>query len=36
MNVVVASKNPVKIRAATEAFSAVFPGKSIDIRGARR
>ena len=33
MNVVVASKNPVKIRAANEAFCAVFPGKSIDIRG---
>ena len=33
MRVVVASKNPVKIGAATEAFSAVFPGVSIVFEG---
>ena len=33
MKVVVASKNPVKIGAATEAFSAVFPGEPIRVSG---
>ena len=33
MKVIVASKNPVKIGAASEAFSAVFPGASIDVSG---
>ena len=33
MNVVVASRNPVKIGAANEAFSAVFPDAPIRVRG---
>lgn len=33
MKVVVASKNPVKIGAASEAFSAVFPDESIVVSG---
>jgi len=33
VKIIVASKNPVKIGAAREAFSAVFPGRSIDICG---
>lgn len=33
MQVIVASRNPVKIGAAREAFSAVFPDRSIDISG---
>ena len=33
MKVVVASKNPVKIGAASEAFAAVFPDATIDVRG---
>jgi inosine/xanthosine triphosphatase len=33
MRVVVASKNPVKIGAAREAFATVFPGASFDVSG---
>lgn len=33
MKVIVASKNPVKIGAATQAFSAVFPHQSISVSG---
>lgn len=33
MKVVVASMNPVKIGATTEAFAAVFPGEPIAVRG---
>jgi inosine/xanthosine triphosphatase len=33
VKVVVASKNPVKIGAASEAFATVFPGASIDVSG---
>lgn len=33
MKVIVASKNPVKIGAANEAFATVFPGASIDVSG---
>ena len=33
MKVIVASKNPVKIGAASEAFAVVFPEASIDVSG---
>ena len=33
MKVIVASKNPVKIGAASEAFAAVFPKASVDVSG---
>ena len=33
MQVIVASKNPVKINAVNEAFATVFPGASIDVSG---
>ena len=33
MKIVVASKNPVKIGAAREAFSAVFPDAAVRVRG---
>ena len=33
MRVIVASKNPVKIGAAREAFAAVFPGASLEVTG---
>ena len=33
MKVIVASRNPVKIGAASEAFATVFPGASIDVSG---
>ena len=33
MKIVVASKNPVKIGAASAAFAAVFPEATIDVRG---
>ena len=33
MKVIVASKNPVKIGAASEAFATVFPGATIDVCG---
>ena len=33
MRVIVASKNPVKIGAAKEAFAAAFPGVTIDVSG---
>lgn len=33
MVVVVASKNPVKVRAAREGFARVFPEKTIDVTG---
>ncbi len=33
MKVVVASKNPVKLGAAKDAFATVFPGESIDVSG---
>lgn len=33
MRVVVASRNPVKIGAAREAFAALFPGRALDVTG---
>jgi inosine/xanthosine triphosphatase len=33
VQVIVASKNPVKIGATNEAFATVFPGASIDVSG---
>jgi inosine/xanthosine triphosphatase len=33
VKVIVASRNPVKISAASEAFSAVFPGARVRVRG---
>jgi inosine/xanthosine triphosphatase len=33
VKVIVASKNPVKIGAVSEAFAAVYPGASIDVSG---
>ena len=33
MRVVVASRNPVKIGAAREAFAALFPGRTLDVTG---
>ena len=35
MKVIVASENPVKIGAASEAFTTLFPGASIDVSGIR-
>jgi inosine/xanthosine triphosphatase len=33
VKVIVASRNPVKIGAASEAFATVFPGASVDVSG---
>ena len=33
MKVVVASRNPVKIGAAREAFAALFPGRALEVTG---
>jgi len=33
VRVVVASRNPVKIGAAREAFAALFPGRTLDVTG---
>ena len=33
MRIVVASKNPVKVRATCEAFAAIFPDRALDVSG---